>query len=269
MRRDHLTYCSIGKLARLERCVDQAIGQKVPGSVVEFGVALGGSAILLAKRCNDRPFHGFDVFGMISAPTSEKDDQKSKNRYKSIAAGQSTGIGNDTYYGYRSDLFSEVVDAFARHQCPVDNRRVFLHKGLFEQAWRQSPEGEKVAVAHIDCDWYDPVKFCIAATLPRLNSGSIFLVFDDYHDYGGARTAIDELLSEHGDSFYCRCGRERHSRTQMTILTDLGRQYRSGPAEARPPRAPQRIRPLALSITHNCHSDDGAQLGHHIIKRSA
>ena len=30
VRRDRLTYCSIRKLARLERCVDQAIKQDVP-----------------------------------------------------------------------------------------------------------------------------------------------------------------------------------------------------------------------------------------------
>ncbi len=40
----------------------------------------------------------------------------------------------------------------------MDNRRVFLHKGLFDQTWQQFPASEKVAVAHIDCDWYDPVK---------------------------------------------------------------------------------------------------------------
>jgi O-methyltransferase len=82
----------------------------------------------------------------------------------------------------------------------VDNRRVFLHKGLFDQTWQQFPASEKVAVAHIDCDWYDPVKFCIATTLPPLNRGSM-LIFDDYHDYGGAHTAVEELLSEHGDYF--------------------------------------------------------------------
>jgi O-methyltransferase len=205
VRRDRLTYCSIGKLARLEHCVAQAIKQKVPGAVIEFGVALGGSAILLAKQCNDRPFHGFDVFGMIPAPSSEKDDEKSKKRYEVIVSGQSTGLGNDTYYGYRRDLFSEVIDAFARHQCPVDSRRVFLHKGLFDQTWRQFPASEQVAVAHIDCDWYDPVKFCISAVLPRLNRGST-LIFDDYHDYGGAHTAVDELLSEHREWFTADMG---------------------------------------------------------------
>ena len=49
------------------------------------------------------------------------------------------------------------------------------------------------------------MKFCIAAILPRLNSGSI-LVFDDYHDYGGARTAVNELLSGHGDYFTADMG---------------------------------------------------------------
>jgi O-methyltransferase len=77
----------------------------VSGDVLEFGVALGGSAIVLAGIAGlaHRRFYGFDVFEMIPAPTSEKDDEKSKQRYNLIASGKSEGIGGDLYYGYRNN----------------------------------------------------------------------------------------------------------------------------------------------------------------------
>jgi len=200
VRREHLTYCSFRKLARLERCVELTLEREVPGAVVEFGVALGGSAIVLTKRCRDRHFHGFDLFGMIPEPSSEKDDIVSRERYKTIASGQADGIDGATYYGYRTNLFDEVVEAFARHGCPVDGRRVFLHKGLFHETWEKFPADRLISVAHIDCDWYEPVTFCLNAALPRLAKGSM-LILDDYEDYGGARAAVDEFLLMHKNRF--------------------------------------------------------------------
>jgi len=55
-----------------------------------------------------------------------------------------------------------------------------------------------LAFAHIDCDWYDPVTYCLTIAADRLNSGGV-IVIDDYHDYGGCRTAVDEFLSSHSD----------------------------------------------------------------------
>ena len=45
---------------------------------MEYGVALGGSAVYLASEGYDRRrFQGYDVFGMIPEP-GEQDDEKSK-----------------------------------------------------------------------------------------------------------------------------------------------------------------------------------------------
>ena len=51
----------------------------------------------------------------------------------------------------------------------------------------------EIAFAHIDCDWYDPVKLCLARIVPRLSAGA-YVVLDDYNDYGGCRRAVDEFL---------------------------------------------------------------------------
>jgi hypothetical protein len=91
--RDRLTYLSPMKLRRLETSLGDILKREVPGDVVEFGVALGGTAIILAEQAKraSRTFQGFDVFGMIPPPTSEKDDTHSKERYETIVSGQSKG----------------------------------------------------------------------------------------------------------------------------------------------------------------------------------
>ena len=37
-----------------------------------------------------------------------------------------------------------------------------LHKGLFEDTWPMvATKIHQIALAHVDCDWYDPVKYCL------------------------------------------------------------------------------------------------------------
>ncbi len=135
---------------------------------------------------------------MIPAPTSEKDDEISKSRYQTIVGGKSEGIGGDTYYGYKENLYDEVVSRFRDFGCPVDGKRVLLHKGLFEETW-PSFTPDHIALVHIDCDWYDPVKFCLDSVKPKMSAGGM-VVIDDYHAYGGARVATDEFVVRNRDS---------------------------------------------------------------------
>lgn len=197
IRDERLTYLTPEKLNRLEGTLRETLKQGVSGDVLEFGVALGGSAVLLAKQAKTagRRFAGFDVFAMIPPPTSEKDDEKSKQRYETIAAGESKGIGGDGYYGYRDDLYGDVVATFERHGLAVDGQKIALVKGLFEDTWPTSGS-QAVAFAHIDCDWYDPVKFCLESVAERLSAGGVMML-DDYNDYGGCKTAADEFIAAH------------------------------------------------------------------------
>ena len=186
-----LSYLSDGKLARIEHALRDVADSDTQGCFVECGVALGGSGIVIATFMPEgRAFHGYDVFGMIPPPTSDKDDEKSKTRYETIRSGQSKGIGGDPYYGYIENLYDRVVESFARFGQPVDGRRVTLHRGVFQDTL--DPPG-KIAFAHIDCDWYEPVKLCLERIVPRLSIGA-YVVLDDYNDYGGCRTAVDEFL---------------------------------------------------------------------------
>ncbi len=190
-----LTYLSARKLHNLERCVQELDHRGVAGDFIECGVALGGSAIVLASHLTPgRRFHGYDVFAMIPPP-SERDDEWAHRRYDTIRSGRSAGIGDDPYYGNIENLFSVVLDSFRAFGFEPDGRTVALHRGLFEDTLRpQRP----VALAHIDCDWYDPVTYCLAAIYERLSPGGV-IVLDDYNDYGGCRMATDAFLARHPD----------------------------------------------------------------------
>lgn len=192
VKNQKLTYLSDAKLLRLDRALRQADAED--GAFVEFGVALGGSAIMIASAAAARHrFFGFDVFGLIPPPVSGKDDAKSKQRYEVIASGQATGIDGDSYYGYRDNLYDDVVKAFHRNGLSVDGRTIALVKGLFEDTLPGTDLG-RVAFCHIDCDWYDPVKFCLEQIAPRLTPSGLILL-DDYHDYGGCAQATREFLN--------------------------------------------------------------------------
>lgn len=86
-------------------------------------------------------------------------------------------------------------DAFADYGFPVELNSVRLVRGMFQETligdW-------PVALAHLDCDWYESVKTCLQRIEPRLVRGGT-LVIDDYDAWGGCRRAVDEYFAHKRD----------------------------------------------------------------------
>ena len=196
VRRERLTYLSAHKLSSLERALRGVLRAGVPGDLVECGVALGGSGIVMARHLEPgRTFHGFDLFGTIPPP-GEHDPAEAHERFAAIAAGRARGIGDgDDYYGYVDDLQAKVEQSFAAYGVPAAPGRVELHAGLFEDTLELS---RPVALAHVDSDWHDPVACCLERISAVLSPGGLIVV-DDYNDYGGCRTASHEFLAGTAD----------------------------------------------------------------------
>jgi len=195
VRARRLTYLTPRRLLDLQSCMATVDAEGVPGDVLECGVALGGSAILLATLMGaERTFHGYDVFGLIPPP-GPNDPPEAHRRHAEITAGVSQGLGGDVYYGYRDDLLTAVTEAFGSFGIDVTPAGdVQLHRGLFEDTLDvRGP----VAFAHVDSDWFDPVDTCLRRIAPHLQPGG-FIVLDDYHDYGGARAAAESFVAELG-----------------------------------------------------------------------
>lgn len=190
IRSKNLTYLSDSKLASLTNTCRAIEESNLPGIFLEAGCALGGSTILIAslKRA-ERPLFTYDVFGMIPPPTNE-DTQDVHDRYQTIVEGKSKGIGGDKYYGYEEDLYEIVQSNLKSFGIDCEKQCVSLVQGLLQDTMTiDSP----VAFAHIDVDWYDPVKTSLERIFPYLTLGGS-IILDDYHDWGGCRKATDEYL---------------------------------------------------------------------------
>jgi asparagine synthase (glutamine-hydrolysing) len=192
VRGSKLTYLSERKLASLLTTCRSIEERNLPGIFLEAGCALGGSAILLASvKRRERPLNVYDVFGMIPPPT-ESDTPDVHARYQTIVQGQSPGIQGDRYYGYVDDLYDVVIGNLERFGIECKSNSISLVRGLVQDTLVLDAP---VALAHIDVDWYDPVKSCLERVFPRLVVGGS-MILDDYHSWGGCRKATDEYLKK-------------------------------------------------------------------------
>jgi len=195
VRLEGLTYLSAAALADLAEAALAVEHEGIAGDVIETGTALGGSAIVLAMaKSAQRQLTLYDTFGMIPPP-SDQDGDDVRERYARIEAGQSKGIGGGIYYGYRSDLLGEVRTRMAHFGVDPGRANVGFVKGLYEDTLQVH---RPVALAHIDCDWYESVKTCLERIDPHLVSGGRFII-DDYEAWSGARRAVDEFLAERSE----------------------------------------------------------------------
>jgi hypothetical protein len=198
VRSRHLTYLSQEALWDLASAALDAERKAISGVLLEAGCALGGSAIVLAhSKSPERPLLVFDVFGQIPRP-SENDGPDVWKRYEAIVAGESPGIAGDRYYGYEEDLLGRVERTFSEFGLPTETHRVRLFKGLYRDTLRLDGP---VALAHIDCDWYESVLDCLREIEPRLVRGGT-LVIDDYDKWSGCRKAVDEYFETVGKGNY-------------------------------------------------------------------
>jgi O-methyltransferase len=191
VRGEHLTYLGVPQLTVLARQVYDVDLSGREGLIIEAGTARGGSAIAMAAAKDPiRPMKVYDVFGQIPPP-SDDDGTDVQARYQTISEGGARGIGGDTYYGYRDNLYGEVAESFARLGVPIDENNVELVKGLFEDTIQID---EPVAFAHLDGDWYESTMTCLERITPLLIKGGR-IVLDDYFHWSGCRKAVDDYFA--------------------------------------------------------------------------
>lgn len=185
-----LTYLSKARLACILLSLKDIKAKNLKGSVIEAGCALGGSSILISKfKRNEADFSIYDVFGMIPPP-SDKDDELVHKRYNTILKGESSGLGGELYYGYEENLYDKVLENFEDFNVNVKESNISLVKGLVQDTMNIN---EPIVFAHIDVDWYDPVKTCLEQIWPNLVTNGC-IILDDYYYWGGCKKATDEFF---------------------------------------------------------------------------
>lgn len=194
LRSNGLTFSgSPGKLEVLHELAARVESAGVPGIFLEAGVAMGGSAIVIAQtKAVDRPLHLYDVFAMVPAPGDE-DDAQSHAGYQALASGVISSEQDRTlrnYLEHMDDLLSFTQENMRRVGIDPARSNITFVKGLYEDTLFVD---EPVAFAHIDCDWYESVRLCIERIADRVSVGGIVL-FDDYIIYDACRKAVHQWL---------------------------------------------------------------------------
>ncbi len=177
VRGRNLTYLTPRRLASLVDTCNAIEDQCIERIFLEAGCALGGSAIVIAQAKHEsRTFQIYDVFGMIPPPTKE-DSQDVHDRYRTIIEGKSEGIGGEQYYGYVANLYEVVQDNLQEFGCDCSKQSITLVKGLVQDTMQLD---RPVAFAHVDVDWYEPVRTCPQRIWPCLSIRGC-IILDDYH----------------------------------------------------------------------------------------
>lgn len=151
--------------------------QQTEGAVVECGVLDGGTATLMAfaTQQNVRPVHLFDAWEGL--PETVAQDGEDSKKWVGQVVGSPKRV-------------TEIMKKLA-----VPPARIHIHHGWFEDTFPHAAI-EKVALLHIDCDFYEPTALYLQRWYPHLVAGG-FVQFDDYSAFQGCKKAVDEFLASH------------------------------------------------------------------------
>ncbi len=151
------------------------------GDFIEMGVYRGGTALLLADalREQDSPYRLHLLDSWQGMPPPQAEDGRP-------LVGQ----------GFFDDVSeAQVRETLAQHGLLA---RCQTYAGWFEQTLTaiRGP----FALAHVDCDYYQPVKFCLQHVLPRMSARGAVIV-DDYgaaepRSFPGVARAVHEAIAD-------------------------------------------------------------------------
>lgn len=165
------------RLRGLYDAVVSVVTEKLRGDLVECGAAQGGSAALLGLTLqvlgSKRLLWVCDTFEGMPAATAQDPPE----------AAQYTGH-------FRGEL--EEVKGLLK-EFGLNFRLV---KGLFQDTL-PSLKVDKIAVLHLDGDWYESTKCGLENLYDKVVPGG-FVQIDDYGHWAGCRKATDEFFQKRG-----------------------------------------------------------------------
>lgn len=179
------TMIGIRRLDNIQQCVDQILVDNVRGDFVETGVWRGGSCIFmraLLKRRDvvDRTVWCCDSFAGMPVPGSKDRALAPESDYSGV--------------DYLAVSVEQVQANFRRFGLLDDNVR-FL-RGWFRDTLPNAPIDE-IALLRLDGDHYDSTMDALVNLYSKVSPGG-YVIIDDYQDWIGCRTAVDEYRRQNG-----------------------------------------------------------------------
>ena len=167
------------RLAELHGWVHEICEAGIEGDIVECGVWNGGSAAVMAAAIANYPGRQiwlYDTFEGIPAPGPQDE------AFAQAFAGEFVASGDS------------VLEVLRKVKFPLD--RVVLRRGTFRDAFREPPPS-KVALLHIDADWYESVLSALQTFYVAVADGGL-IVLDDFGHWEGARKAFYTFCRSQG-----------------------------------------------------------------------
>lgn len=174
--------------------VRDIVQRGVPGAIVECGIAGGGSSAVMALALQDvgssRHLWLFDSYEGLPDPTVDDIDPASGGtgaHIRPLPKGSCLGTFEDVEH-----LMTDVIG--------VPRNQFTMVKGWFQNSVKPNAENiGEIAVLRLDGDWYESTRTCLEGLYIRLAPGGVLIV-DDYYSCFGSYRALNEFLSEQGDS---------------------------------------------------------------------
>ena len=182
---ESFTMLSEKRLIALYDNTKDVLLKDLKGSLVECGVAAGGSSALLAHiidKYSIQPRKVFCFDSFCGMPSSTSHDVHHGLSAKRSGWGEGTcSAPVDSLLGIASELGVE------KHLVPVPG---YFHDTL--PKYRR--KNEKIAVLHLDGDWYESTRVILANLFDLVIPGG-YIQIDDYGFWEGCRKAVDEFES--------------------------------------------------------------------------
>jgi len=166
------------------RLLCQVIKRKVPGDILEIGVAKGRTSAFIARiimhHNSNKEIHVYDSFKGMPVPAKE---DRENNMLKE--GDLSVRIEKFKYF------FRNMTD------CELPT----IHEGWIEDTMpKELPE--KIAFAYIDVDFYKPTLHALNSIYPRLSTGAVVIVDDyDHPKLPGITPAVKKFFEDKPEEF--------------------------------------------------------------------
>ncbi len=186
------TMLTVARMHNIKTCVEEVIGRRVPGDLIETGVWRGGATILMrailkAWNVTDRHVWVADSFEGLPEPDPDK--------YPIEAQAHQSPWLSAVCKHFAVPI--EDVQANFRIYGLLDDQVRFL-KGWFKDTLPAAPLSQ-IAVMRLDGDYYESTIDALNGLYDRLSVGG-YVIVDDYgedaHTY--CRRAVDEFRAARG-----------------------------------------------------------------------
>lgn len=180
-----LTMIGTARLDNIQACMEDVLGNGVPGDVMETGVWRGGAAMFMKgvlTRVGDTERRVVLADSFQGLPPPDPDYPADAESTFHLA-----DIGGLT-------SLADVKDAFSRYGL-LDDRVVFL-EGWFKDTLPIC-DVQQLALLRLDGDMYESTMTALENLYFKISPGG-YLLIDDYPVIENCRQAVDDFRSRHG-----------------------------------------------------------------------